>query len=187
MAKNFSLALNDLFKIDNSVADLDASVSEKSVPFLQIPFSQFHSHKTQNHRKRVVSTQTSELEALEARIKATEERLKAKQNAAISLSRTPSGRSSPQQRTPLGDTFNPPPPHHPSSPLSSEFGAQSMNREKRNQTYTTPPMPGQLPPTPGASEGEYGSEPEYVVVEKKRTSADEDQDGEVPQTLNKPA
>ncbi|EHK98265.1 hypothetical protein M7I_6033 [Glarea lozoyensis 74030] len=28
MAKNFSLALNDLFKIDNSVADLDAVVSE---------------------------------------------------------------------------------------------------------------------------------------------------------------
>lgn len=29
MAKSFSLALNDLFKIDNSIADLDAAVSEK--------------------------------------------------------------------------------------------------------------------------------------------------------------
>jgi hypothetical protein len=29
MARSFSLALNDLFKIDNSLADLDASVSEK--------------------------------------------------------------------------------------------------------------------------------------------------------------
>jgi hypothetical protein len=134
------------------------------------------------HRKRVVSTQTSELEALEARIKATEERLKAKQ-AGISLSRTPSGRSSPQQRTPLGDTFGSPPPHHPISPLATEFGSQNVNREKRaNQTYTTPPMPGQLPPTPGASEGEYGSEPEYVVVNRKRTSADGKQDGEISQT-----
>jgi hypothetical protein len=31
MARSFSLALNDLFKIDNSIADLDAAVSEKSV------------------------------------------------------------------------------------------------------------------------------------------------------------
>jgi hypothetical protein len=29
MARSFSLALNDLFKIDNSVADLDAAVFEK--------------------------------------------------------------------------------------------------------------------------------------------------------------
>jgi hypothetical protein len=29
MAKSFSLALNDLFKIDNSITDLDAAVSEK--------------------------------------------------------------------------------------------------------------------------------------------------------------
>jgi len=31
MARSFSLALNDLFKIDNSLADLDAAVSEKCV------------------------------------------------------------------------------------------------------------------------------------------------------------
>jgi hypothetical protein len=31
MARSFSLALNDLFKIDNSIADLDAAVSEKYV------------------------------------------------------------------------------------------------------------------------------------------------------------
>jgi hypothetical protein len=35
MAKSFSLALNDLFKIDNSLADLDAAVSEKYQP---LPF-----------------------------------------------------------------------------------------------------------------------------------------------------
>jgi hypothetical protein len=32
MARSFSLALNDLFKIDNSLADLDAAVSEKYDP-----------------------------------------------------------------------------------------------------------------------------------------------------------
>ena len=32
MARSFSLALNDLFKIDNSLADLDAAVYEKYVP-----------------------------------------------------------------------------------------------------------------------------------------------------------
>jgi hypothetical protein len=29
MARSFSLALDDLFKIDNSIADLDAAVNEK--------------------------------------------------------------------------------------------------------------------------------------------------------------
>ena len=34
-------------------------------------------------------------------------------------------------------------------------------------------MPGQLPPTPGASEGESSaSESEYVLVEREWTSAD---------------
>ncbi|KAI9049756.1 hypothetical protein LZ554_005907 [Drepanopeziza brunnea f. sp. 'monogermtubi'] len=76
MAQSFSLALNDLFKIDNSLADLDAAVSEK---------------------KKAVSTQTSELEALEARIKATEERLRQAATAGPQLS--------PRQRAPLADTF----------------------------------------------------------------------------------
>jgi len=36
MARSFSLALNDLFKIDNSLADLDAAVSEKYVPYFPL-------------------------------------------------------------------------------------------------------------------------------------------------------
>merc|ERR1711981_1340462 len=112
MAKSFSLALNDLFKIDNSIADLDAAVSEK---------------------KKAVSTQTS---ALEARLKATEERLK--MAATGSPPGKSSGRSSPRQRVPLGDTFK----EHPTSPLSAEF------RNKDGGRYA----PGDLPPTPGPSE-----------------------------------
>jgi len=77
MARSFSAALDDMFKIDNSIADLDAAVAEK---------------------KQAVSSQTSELEALEARLRATEERLKAS-GLAISP-------QSPRQRIPLGDAFN---------------------------------------------------------------------------------
>ncbi|KAJ5037985.1 uncharacterized protein L3040_006860 [Drepanopeziza brunnea f. sp. 'multigermtubi'] len=94
MAKSFSLALNDLFKIDNSLADLDAAVSEK---------------------KKAVSTQASELEALEARIKATEERLRQAATAGPQLS----GRANPRQRAPLADTFAQ--KGYPTSPLSAEF------------------------------------------------------------------
>ncbi|KAL2072926.1 hypothetical protein VTL71DRAFT_10250 [Oculimacula yallundae] len=139
MAKSFSLALNDLFKIDNSLADLDAAVSEK---------------------KKAVSTQTSELEALEARLKATEERLKLASGGPQSGS---PGSSSPRSRVPLGDTFK----ESPTSPLSAEFRPKEESRH----------VPGELPPTPGPSEGEYESE--YVLVER-RTSADKREDGDIP-------
>lgn len=46
-------------------------------------------------------------------------------------------------------------------------------------------MPGALPPTPGASEGEYDPEdpePGYVVVQRNRIRADisDGEDGDVP-------
>ena len=59
MARSFSLALNDLFKIDNSLADLDAAVSEKCVPPSSQPSHDQVSHTPQkesskhaNHRTR---------------------------------------------------------------------------------------------------------------------------------------
>jgi len=167
MARSFSLALNDLFKIDNSLADLDAAVSEK---------------------KQQVSSQTSELEALEARLKATEERLKAAASARTTPS--PNGRSSPRPRPPIGDTFaNPQSPtkrEATTSPLSSEFqrsrpstgrpttgksdGRPGSGWQQRQNTGEVPQMPGALPPTPGASEGiSTAPDPdnmsdEYVIV-----------------------
>lgn len=92
-------------------------------------------------RKRAVSSQTSELEALEARLKATEERLKA---AAANASGVRSGRSSPRQRMPVGDAFSPP-KEPQTSPLATEFRTKTHNGGERK---------GSLPPTPGASEGE---------------------------------
>ncbi|KUJ13626.1 uncharacterized protein LY89DRAFT_737595 [Mollisia scopiformis] len=159
MARSFSLALNDLFKIDNSVADLDAAVYEK---------------------KKAVSTQTSELEALEARLKATEERLK-KASAGSPPGKSSTGRSSPRSRVPLGDTFKE--EEQATSPLASEFrisrpntGRPQTKEEWKPDTYSAP-MPGALPPTPGASEGE--SESEYVLV-SRRQSADTAEDGDNP-------
>lgn len=185
MARSFSLALNDLFKIDNSLADLDAAVSEKCVsPFLTKPSQAQYSYSPPSPRKKAVSTQTSELEALEARLKATEERLKAK-GAPVPAS----GRSSPRPRAPLAsDTFtsttSAPKTESPTSPLASEFSQRpaTANRPqtgKKQESYSTPPMPGQLPPTPGASEGESSSESEYVLV---KAAADDTprKDGDVP-------
>lgn len=135
MARSFSLALNDVFKIDNSLADLDAAVEQK---------------------KKAVSTQTSELEALEARLRATEERLKARE--AVSTSgRSSGGANSPRQRAPLGDTFTHTRPENaetsPTSPLATEFRNKAPSRPttaKRQEPSFT--APGALPPTPGASE-----------------------------------
>jgi len=131
MARSFSLALNDLFKIDNSLADLDAAVYEK---------------------KKAVSTQTSELEALEARLKATEERLK-KASGGSPPGKSSTGRSSPRSRVPLGDTFKE--EEQASSPLSSEFrksAGRSETKEGWKPNKYSASMPGALPPTPGASE-----------------------------------
>lgn len=132
-------------------------------------------HSDRLCRKQAVSTQTSELEALEARLKATEERLK---KAGVSPpGKSSTGRSSPRLRVPLsGDTFKD--GEQPTSPLASEFRNFRPNTG-RSQTKEgwTAPMPGALPPTPVASEGE--SESEYVLV-SRRQSADKREDGDNP-------
>ncbi|KAG9246476.1 hypothetical protein BJ878DRAFT_281522 [Calycina marina] len=127
MARSFSLALNDLFKIDNSLADLDAAVSEK---------------------KQKVTSQTSELEALEARIKATEERLRVAASSSPSSAR--SGRNSPHSRSPItSGTFveGRDGERGTMSPLSEGFGRDSDGGQKEKNN-----IPGGFPPTPGASE-----------------------------------
>lgn len=150
-------------------------------------------------RKRAVSDQTSELEALEARLRATEERLKKAASTGVSPV-NPSGRSSPRPRPAIGeDTFIPSPTkeHSPTSPLASEFKQTSRPNTSdrpasgrggrpasgwKQESYTAPPMPGAMPPTPNdtpsASEGE--SDSDYVVVGEKRKSADIGEDGDMP-------
>ena len=151
-------------------------------------------HGTNFPRKMKVTSQTSELEALEARLRATEERLKAAASGETSPTNHRSGRSSPRSRVPLGDTFSQNKREQPTSPLSESTSApsrpQTANRPKtRDGRPTTgrrptesysqaPPLPGALPPTPGASEGESESlsesEPEYVLVERQRMNPSAD-------------
>jgi hypothetical protein len=147
-------------------------------------------------RKKAVFHQTSELEALEARLRATEERLK-KVASASPQNKSSSGRSSPRQRVPLGNTFTSSQTKSeiPTSPLGTQFKNASRPSTGRPQTgedrrpasgwkqeahlsYTAPPVPGSLPPTPGASEGE--SDPDYVVVGGLRRCADIGEDGDMP-------
>jgi hypothetical protein len=94
------------------------------------------------------------------------------------------GSQSPRRRTPLGDTFSnqaegEEPQRNQTSPLATEFRPKTPTRPptgKKEPSYTNPlPMPGALPPTPGASEGESSAEgdgdgervfADYVVVAK---------------------
>lgn len=110
-----------------------------------------------------MSTQTSELEALEARLRATEERLK--QAATGSPHRQLSRQSSPRPRAPVADAGDARP-----RPLATG----------PRQSVKTFPTGGNMPPTPGPSEGE--SDSEYVLVEgRPRPSADKREDGDAPQ------
>ncbi|KFY77176.1 hypothetical protein V501_05637 [Pseudogymnoascus sp. VKM F-4519 (FW-2642)] len=135
MARHFSITLDDLFKIDNSIADLDAAVDQK---------------------KRLVSTHTSELKALEEALRATEERLKA---TAALPDRAPSPRA---RKAISGDTFeNPQDDNTLNAPNTAERpktasrpGTARKPVPSPTQNTNLPPMPGARPPTPGASESE---------------------------------
>ncbi|KAL6710725.1 hypothetical protein ACN47E_007782 [Coniothyrium glycines] len=78
VARNFMSELDNLFKLDGDLNTLDKTVHEK---------------------KQAVSTQTQELEALEAKLRAAEERL----NHAKSNS--PPRRKDSQRRSPLDGVF----------------------------------------------------------------------------------
>ncbi|KAF2762249.1 hypothetical protein EJ05DRAFT_473169 [Pseudovirgaria hyperparasitica] len=112
VARNFSAALDDLFKMDNDLDSLSKNVHQK---------------------KQAVTSQSAELEALEARLKAAEERLK---NAGKNPAPFPNSRKNSQRRTPVkgafgedGDGSN----GAPSSPL-----AQQSNDDSRQQTNGHP-------------------------------------------------
>ncbi|KFY86659.1 hypothetical protein V498_07426 [Pseudogymnoascus sp. VKM F-4517 (FW-2822)] len=155
MARHFSITLDDLFKMDNSIADLDAAVDQKYVPFPG-PLTDTLTAETFTNptpRKRLVSTHTSELKALEEALRATEERLKA---SAAAPDRAPSPRS---RKAINGDTFNN--PQDDAAPNTTNLAERPKTasrpgtaRKPVPSPTTLPPMPGARPPTPGASESE---------------------------------
>ncbi|KAH6896877.1 hypothetical protein B0T10DRAFT_556731 [Thelonectria olida] len=126
IARSFSAELMDIFRIENSLTDLDEQVSEK---------------------KRAVNRNTQELASLEQRLREMEERLK---------------RNNPQ-RTPL--------PQVQQQQGQQSFQNQSLDvaaskedQKARSRPGTArasqqAPSAGNMPPTPGASEGEY-----YIIT-----------------------
>ncbi|KKY31273.1 hypothetical protein UCDDA912_g08769 [Diaporthe ampelina] len=112
IARSFSAELADIFRLDESVADLDAKIDE---------------------RKQVVQNRASELEALEQRIKDMEARLK--RNAA---------NPAPQPKV----------PHL--QPVTQQTQDQKQGGSRPGTARASQQaVPGALPPTPTASEGEY--------------------------------
>ena len=77
LARNFSAALDDLFRLDGGLDDLSKNVHQ---------------------RKQTVTIRNEELEALEARLRETEERLKMAKTS-------PPSRKDSQRRTPIQGTF----------------------------------------------------------------------------------
>ncbi|KAI0910202.1 hypothetical protein F4823DRAFT_379947 [Ustulina deusta] len=125
IARSFSAELMDIFRIENSVADLDEQVDK---------------------RKQQVSTGQTELQALEARLKEMEARLQTSKLDG-------SGGSPRAQRRPLANTFSPAAqatekglPQRPPQAASRPGTAK--------QAQLAPMHGGAMPPTPTASEGE---------------------------------
>ncbi|KAH7398878.1 hypothetical protein DE146DRAFT_510534 [Phaeosphaeria sp. MPI-PUGE-AT-0046c] len=129
VAKNFMTELDSLFKLDGDLDSLDKTLHEK---------------------KQAVSSQTQELEALEARLRAAEDRLKqAKTNSPPRQSDSQrwsplDGPSSAQDKARLNG---------PSSPL-----AQKTAHAMSNNT-------GALPTTPSSQ-----NSADYVLVERPASS-----------------
>ncbi|KAK7948998.1 uncharacterized protein PG986_009884 [Apiospora aurea] len=120
IARSFSAELMDIFRIENSVADLDEQL---------------------NKRKEKVTTHTTELEALEKRIKEMEERLKRS-------SGTPGQAPAGSQRQAAVNAV-----------AEQDLAAQRAKGTSRpgtaKQPQQAPAHGGAMPPTPTASEGEY--------------------------------
>ncbi|KAF1944212.1 hypothetical protein EJ02DRAFT_452585 [Clathrospora elynae] len=119
IALNFMSELDNLFKLDGDLDTLDKTVHQK---------------------KQAVSTQTQELEALEARLRAAEERL----NQAKGSS--PPRRKDSQRRTPVQGAF-------------SDQDANSPLAQK------TTSIPGALPETPTST-----TSADYVLVERPHSA-----------------
>lgn len=139
VARSFSDELMNIFRIENSVADLDAQV---------------------NKRKHHVSTKASELHALEARLKEMEAMLKGGGHAVPSAddgsSGTPShARQALEGTLPTNTTTDAPAAEDASRPPQQPADAQKHAGSRPGTARASQQaVPGALPPTPIGSEGE---------------------------------
>ncbi|POR31727.1 Uncharacterized protein TPAR_08045, partial [Tolypocladium paradoxum] len=127
IARSFSQELMDIFRIENSLTDLDQQVDT---------------------RRQNVGKTNQELADIEARIREMEERLRRSQHSrpGIQTIAPQSSSSSSQNRV---DALPPPP----------KDDGKSRSRPGTARAAQQAPSSGNMPPTPGASEGEY-----YVVT-----------------------
>ncbi|CAH0014583.1 unnamed protein product [Clonostachys rhizophaga] len=133
IARSFSAELMDIFRIENDISDLDKEVDQ---------------------RKQKVGKSNDELASLEARLKEMENRLRRTQHhVRQSISHPPGGMSS---KVPDFASKN-------ETEQSSPAADGSKNRSRPGTARAAQPAPGSgnMPPTPGASEGEY-----YLVTQE---------------------
>ncbi|KAF2675960.1 hypothetical protein K458DRAFT_425124 [Lentithecium fluviatile CBS 122367] len=136
VARNFMSELDDLFRLDGGIDVLDKNVHQK---------------------KQAVSTHAQELEALEAKLRETEERLKRAKSS-------PPRRKDSQRRTPIEGAF----PAEDRARL--ETGSPLARRDKENVgPRETKDMSGALSGSPSS-----GNSTDYVMVDRPRTARTDD-------------
>ncbi|KAK4141975.1 uncharacterized protein C8A04DRAFT_38634 [Dichotomopilus funicola] len=128
VAQMFSQELMDIFRIDNSVADLDEQVDK---------------------RKQQINSQNSELEALEARIREMEARLKG-QGPSNNNNTNPNS-SSAAAAASSSSAPAPPAKAYPAQQQQDKYAGSRPGTARQGQQA----VPGALPPTPAGSEGEF--------------------------------
>ncbi|KAI9804688.1 MAG: hypothetical protein M1833_006763 [Piccolia ochrophora] len=145
MARSFSAALNDAFGIDSDVGKGAPAPGEADVGEL---------FQSVEQKKQALNTRTQELEALEARLRDTEERLKARSRG---VSPHPEGEKSPMRRKQVGSTNNGPSPGESAvAPTTSrttsagETAGQSFAGHSSGGEYD---MPGGFAVTPAETPG----------------------------------
>ncbi|PNY24151.1 Uncharacterized protein TCAP_05901 [Tolypocladium capitatum] len=154
IARSFSQELMDIFRIENSLTDLDKQVDTRYArPWYTSRRRSLVSPLTRpppNHRRQIVGKTNQELADIEARLREMEDRLRRSQQSrpGIQTIADQSPSSSPPHN--LADAPPRPPPKDDGKLRSRPGTARAAQQA---------PSSGNMPPTPGASEGEY-----YVVT-----------------------
>ncbi|UPL01074.1 hypothetical protein LCI18_012008 [Fusarium solani-melongenae] len=131
IARSFSAELMDIFRIENSLSDLDQQVHDK---------------------KQTVDKNTEELASIEARLREMEDRLR---RSAPLGSRPPLPQVANKGAADDEQQHN----QNLQAEDASKDDAKARSRPGTARATQQAPSSGNMPPTPGASEGEY-----YVVT-----------------------
>ncbi|GAB7329628.1 hypothetical protein MBLNU13_g01375t1 [Cladosporium sp. NU13] len=117
-----------------------------------------------NQKKQTLSSKAAELEELEARIKATEERLAKSRNASPARANLPQGQGQANVGAPFQQQQQSPTAQRTGHPLAQQpsYPSDRPATQRENTQALMSGMPGHLPPPTPAQE--YARE-EYVVVD----------------------